>query len=163
MQEKINEKKCSDVKWKKKHFQSMTQSYSKCSYWEEHKEALEDLYANSNEYLNDINISFIKYFISQMGFETELYLASQLEVEGTKSDLVLSICKELSATEYISGLGSKDYLDLGSFNRHSIEVKFLESINPSYKQIHGEFIPDLSLIDMLMNVSKKNIKSYMYQ
>ena len=98
-----------------------------------------------------------------MGFETELYLASQLEVEGTKSDLILNICNELSATEYISGLGSQDYLDLGSFNSHSIKVKFLESINPSYEQIHGEFIPNLSLIDMLMNVSKKKIKNYMHR
>ena len=163
MKEKINEKKCSNEKWKKKHFQSITQSYSKCSFWEEHKVALEDLYANSNEYLNDINISFIKYFISEMDFETELHLASQLEAEGSKSDLVLNICKELSATEYISGLGSKDYLDLDSFTKNSIEVKFLESMNPSYEQIHGEFIPNLSLIDMLMNVPKKNIKSYMYQ
>lgn len=163
MQEKINEKKCADERWKKKHFQSIIQSYSKCPYWEEHKEALNSLYINSTEFLNDINISFIKYFISQLDLKTEIFLSSQLNIEGSKSDLVMNICKKLSATEYIAGLGSKDYLDQDSFSRHSIKINFLESINPIYEQIHGKFIPDLSLIDMLMNVSKKNINNYMYQ
>lgn len=160
IQEKINEKKCSEMKWKKKHFQSITQSYSKSKGWKAHHEAIEDIFLNSSEYLNEINISFIKYFVSFMEIETELFLSSQMNSSGSKSDLVLSLCKELNATEYISGIGAKDYLDLKTFRNNSIKIDFIKSINPSYNQVHGNFIPNLSFLDMLMNVDKTNIVNY---
>ena len=160
IQDKINEKKYSDEKWKRKHFQSITQSYSKSLGWKEHNAAIEAIYLDSKEFINEINISFIKYFVSCMEIETELHLASRINATGSKSELVLNICKELKATDYVSGVGSKEYLDLVEFDNNSIKISFIESINPFYDQIHGDFIPNLSFLDMLMNVEKKNLINY---
>ena len=94
-----------------------------------------------------------------MGFETELYLASQLEVEGTKSDLVLSICKELSATEYISGLGSKDYLvKHNPFENSPIELSYIHYDQPQYQQVYTGFVPYLSALDLLMNEGDSSLE-----
>ena len=37
--------------------------------------------------------------------------SSEIKVGGKKSDYILNLCKEVGATEYISGLGGKTYLD----------------------------------------------------
>ncbi len=43
---------------------------------------------------------------------------------GVKSELVLNLCKEVEATTYLSGMHGRDYLDLPSFDKAGIEVKF---------------------------------------
>jgi len=162
LEHKINEKIPSDHKWIKKHQQSITQSYSKAPYWSEHEDKLLPIYQQNLKRLDKINKLFIDYFLAYLEIETEIFLSSELNVEGQKSELVSNLCKEIGASHYISGFGAKDYLDLKSFEKDGIEVSFVESLNPTYKQFHGNFISSLSILDMIMNVSKDEIKDYMY-
>ena len=53
------------------------------------------------------NVDQIKY----LGIETKIFRASEQNVEGSKSKLLVNICKKFSATEYLSTVGAKDYLE----------------------------------------------------
>ena len=93
--------------------------------------------------------------------ETEIIYSSSMGLRSSKDDLVLDICLNLGTDQYISGTGAKDYLNLGKFMKNEIRVDFLPSLNPIYKQHSGDFIPNLSIIDLAMNESKEFIIEYL--
>ena len=64
---------------------------------------------------------------------------------GVKSDLVLNLCKEVGATQYLSGPLGRNYLDLPSFERVGIEVVYHD-----FKASHD---PPLSALDGLFRRS----------
>ncbi len=161
LEDKINEKIPSNDKWIKKHLQSITQSYSKAPYWSNHSDKVSSIYEGKLSRLDKINKSFIDYILMYLEIETDILLSSELQVEGQKSELVHNLCKKVGATHYISGEGAKDYLDIGLFSKNSIEVSFLKSYNPIYEQHHGSFIPNLSILDMIMNVDKEKMTDYL--
>ena len=59
------------------------------------------------------------------------------------------------ATHYLSGIGAKDYYDNKPFEEANIKVLWQDFKHPVYPQLHGEFIPYLSSIDLLFNCGIK--------
>ena len=104
----------------------------------------------------------IQYFVDYFNLKTEIIFSSSMGIKSSKGDLIIDICKEVGAETYISGLGAKDYINLENFKFNNIEVCFLPSRNPIYNQYSGEFIPDLSIIDLVMNESKDFVLEYLY-
>ena len=83
--------------------------------------------------------------------------ASELPVSGVKDGLLASICSQVGATEYLSPPGSYEYLkDSVAFGRSDISVIYLKYSHPVYHQMHSEFLPFMSCIDMLFNCSKES-------
>ena len=161
LEEKINEKEVADQKWKRKHLQSTIQSYSKAPFWNDYCNEIEGIFTNGSANLNEINLLFIRFILDKLDIKTKVIISSESNFLGSKSELVLNICKSLKANTYLSGTGSKDYLEEDKFKEAGIEIEFMESKNPSYVQFNGDFIPDLSIIDMMMNVDLKSIKEYL--
>ena len=157
LKDNINKKEIADSRWKKKHHLSIKQSYSKSRFWEIYNHEIEEIFQNDRKYLHEINNDFLKFFLKTFEIETKIFLSSEINVKGSKSDLVLNICKYFGAKKYLSGIGSKDYLDLKSFEKEKVEIEFLDFNSPKYEQYHGDFISDLSMLDMLMNVEKQEI------
>lgn len=65
-------------------------------------------------------------------------------------DKVISICKLLNADTYINAIGGQELYDKETFNRDNIQLKFIKSNLSSYKQFKNEFVPWLSIIDVMM-------------
>lgn len=74
--------------------------------------------------LMDINIQSIEYCRDILNIQTPIAYASDLNVNGTKSELLANLVKQMNGTTYLSGPSGKDYLDLSYFN--DIEVKYFE-------------------------------------
>lgn len=90
----------------------------------------------SHEKLMDINMSSIKWSMSKLGINTPMLMASSLDVEGNKSELLANILKKVGASKYVSGPSGRDYLDLSLFN--GIEVEFFEpKVNNYYSCLYN--------------------------
>ncbi len=85
------------------------------------------------------------------GLRRRVERSSALGVEGDRSGRLVNICRRLGATRYVSGDSAKDYLDVGLFERNGIQVQWQQYVHPSYPQLHGEFVPYLSALDLLLN------------
>lgn len=70
---------------------------------------LEKIYDSSK--LLDINLASIEYCRQALGIETPLVLSSKMQINSYSSTRLADICRNLNATEYISGAGGKKYLD----------------------------------------------------
>ncbi|MEK5184091.1 WbqC family protein [Solibacillus sp. FSL W7-1324] len=160
LDEAINEKKVVSNKDILKNWKMIEQSYSKSPNWKQHKDALCEIYNQSYENLNDINMKLIRYFLDVLNIRTEILQASELGVAEKKGNLVLALCKKLSATVYLSGHGALNYLDINCFEQENMKVTFIKSESPVYTQPIEPFIPNLSIIDFVMNASKEEFESY---
>lgn len=159
----ISEKHVSDFRWNKKHWNSLVTSYSKAPFWNLYAAELEDIYMAKEDNLGRINEKFLFYIVNKLGLKTKILRTSDLEVAGNKSDLVLNICKILNAKTYISGSGAKGYLIEEDFIRNNIFIEYKESKPPVYEQFNGEFIPGLSILDMMFNVDIEDLRILLFQ
>jgi hypothetical protein len=104
--------------------------------------------------LSDYNVKWTKHIANEiLGIEIKFMDSRDIAHEGVGADRVLSICESLSASSYLSGPSGANYLDAGSFRSKGIDLRFANySRLPHYNQLHGEFAPKVSIIDMIMNV-----------
>ena len=143
------------TKWQKKHFQTLKQNYSKAPYFKEYEAFFLKLYEKKFDYLIDFNMEIINYLREILKINNKLIYASELEVDGSSSELLLNICKKCNADVYISGKDGRNYLDIGLFNKNNIKVVFHNFMIPEYEQFNSnKFIPYMSTFDLLFNISK---------
>ncbi|MFH1453385.1 MAG: WbqC family protein [Armatimonadota bacterium] len=143
--------------WQKKHISSIYQSYYKSPYFKDYFYRLESILLKDYEKLLDLNMDIIYLLADCLGIETKILFSSELGVEGEKGERVLDICKHLNAEEYLTGDSAKNYLDEGKFSENSIKLIYHNYLHPVYNQMHGEFIPYLSVMDLLFNHGRESL------
>tara|TARA_R110002020_G_scaffold259427_3_gene473344 strand:- start:245 stop:793 length:549 start_codon:yes stop_codon:yes gene_type:complete len=79
------------------------------------------------ENLTTTNFCIISNFCEMLDIDTELKVDQPTDLVSTER--LLDICKSWGATEYLSGIGGKDYLDVKLFNDNGIKVVFQEDMD----------------------------------
>jgi len=74
---------------------------------------------------------------------------------------VLAICKNRKADIYINPIGGVELYDKEKFRNQNIDLYFIKTSDFSYKQFNNEFVPFLSIIDVMMLNSKEEIQKYL--
>jgi hypothetical protein len=151
------EKKLCDLRivnngWNKKHFRTIVMAYKKAPFFEQYIEGLEQiLIKKTYEFLTDLNTDILVYLLQALSIDIPLVKASDYDFVGKKSDLVLDMCKKLGASKFIFGALGKNYADVESFTQAGIQVYFQDYQHPVYNQLYGDFLPYMSVIDLLFN------------
>lgn len=140
--------------WNIKHRKAIEQNYARAPFYQTVAPALFSLFNREWPRLLDLNLAVETFFFELAGFRGRVVRSSELPVSGIKSDRILSICMALGAKTYLSGPAGIDYLDLGSFAEHGIEILFQHYQHGQYPQLFPKagFIPRLSALDLFMNV-----------
>src|SRR5690606_28472637 len=76
-----------------------------------------------------------------------------------KADRLIEICKIENAEQYINALGGKELYNKSFFKKNGIQLDFIKSLPLTYKQFKNEFVPWLSIIDVLMFNNKKEVQT----
>ncbi len=145
------------TKWRKKHFRTVEQNYSKAPYKKEILEVYHQVLNIDSIYLSDITIDIIKRVCNRIGIETEIVESSKLGVaRSTKDQRVVDICKAIKCDRYISPVGAKDYINQyqvgGAFVNSGIDLYYMNYVHPAYTQIGQKFLPFMGIIDLLLNM-----------
>ena len=148
----INEILLSDtVNWRNQNLEIMKQNYKKSDYFKEVFSYIEELYNKKFDKLSDFNLASIEMLNKLFDIKIEIVFSSTLKTTKVKSERLVELLKQVNATHYLSGIGARDYHIDEPFQRASIEVIWQDFKHPVYPQLHGEFIPYLSSIDLLFN------------
>lgn len=151
------------LRWRNKFLHTIKYNYCKHPYFERYYNFMEGLVWSDITSLCEFNIKSICFFASELGLFPKFIRASQLSVEGKKSMLILHICKEVGADVYVSGMGAKNYLTTQLFNENGIKVEFNDYKPCQYLQLKTkEFIPNLSTLDLLMNVGPQKAREVIF-
>lgn len=141
----------STIQWQKQNLNLLKQNYQKSKFFNEIFPYIEKLYDTKYEKLSDFNMASIFMLLELFNIKIDIVYSSELTTTKTKSERLVEILKQLKATHYLSGVGAKDYHIDEPFSDENIEVIWQDFEHPVYPQLHGEFIPYLSSIDLLFN------------
>jgi hypothetical protein len=142
--------------WQKKHLNIIKDSYFHSLSFKEIFSFIENIYSQKFENLASLNIAFIEQICKFLEIKTNIILSSELAIspECIKNERNIAICKQLHATHYLSGIGAKKYNQEILFHQNNLKLIYQNYTPIIYAQINGTFIPNLSIIDYLFNVSK---------
>lgn len=131
--------------------------YAKAPYFEMAfpviKEALLNVETNLAKYLTNGLENICHY----LDINTQWYLSSAIEKNNALrgQEKILAICKYFNATQYINMPGGKLLYDHKKFSEHNIQLSFITPEIVPYQQTKGEFVPYLSIIDVMMYNSQQ--------
>jgi hypothetical protein len=146
---------------RKKILNRITESYRKAPYFKESYEVLEKCILYEDRNLFKFILHSVKTIMQYLNIETNLVISSSISIDHQlkSHDKVLAICKERGADIYINPIGGLDLYDKGHFKQNNLELQFQKSNSITYKQFNNEFVPGLSIIDVMTFNNKEEIQS----
>lgn len=156
--DKIHEIEVVDGSWAEKHWKAIERNYRQAAGFSECGPELEQVYARcaGETHLTEINRLLLKSCCDLLGIDVEFRDSRELGDAGEKSDRLLSICRDLGVENYLSGPAAQCYLDVALFERNGIAVSWADYSNyPDYRQLHGPFVHEVSIVDLLLNEGRE--------
>lgn len=137
--------------WRAKHLKSIAMNYSRATHFRRLLPQLETLLGVDELYLVDLCFAQLRIWLDELGITTPLVRSSELAISSTKSNLILDMCRHFRATRYLSGTLGRGYLVEEDFRDAGIALEYQEFKHPTYPQLWGKFVPNLSIVDCWMN------------
>lgn len=118
------------------------------------------------EIINQDEVSLAQYLVKSIkkinkyiGIKTPLILSSNLGKNDTLRGQakIIEICKQLNAKVYINAIGGQGLYSELDFKEKGIQIKFLKTKEIRYLQFNNDFVPNLSIIDVMMFNSAETI------
>lgn len=149
----IKEITISEPNWKVRHWQTIASHYARTRYFKEYEEILKDLYLGSTAiYLSQINYCFLTVICGILGIKTKLSWSMDYHLIGGKTEKLINLCKQVGATEYLSGPTAKGYIDEELFRQAGLTLHYLNySGYLEYDQLFPPFEHHVSILDLIFN------------
>ena len=145
--------------WRKKHAGSLRQNYGKAPCFRQFWPIFEETYDREWELLVDLDLFLIERLAAALGIgERPLIRSSSLGLSGDRIDRLTKICRHFGADVFYEGASGRNYIDEKQFADLGIKVKYQDYHHPVYRQIYGEFIPFLSVVDLLFNHGERSLE-----
>ena len=141
--------------WREKHKKTIERSYRKAPFFEIFYPELEELLARDWKFLANFNIEFIRTCAAFLEIDTQLLTASEANIFGKSTGLIIDICRKTGADSYLHGKHSLDYVDFKAMDSAGIK-SFIQDFHAiEYPQNASSFTPNLSILDIIFNCGKK--------
>jgi hypothetical protein len=168
--------------WKKKLLHSIDLNYRGSEFFQEAFPLVEKLINGNETLLFEYNCAIIKELCEFLDINTVIvtnnknYLSLEIELDTIHEDnyslspellvtkparkvaRVIKMCKTENASVFINAIGGKELYKKEEFKAYGIELLFVDTKPYQYKQFSHEFVPGLSIIDVLMHNGKNGTK-----
>ncbi len=154
-----------DEKEKKKFLTTILNAYKRAPNYLSVMPLLEDVIFNADDDLTKYIQHSLEVVCNYLEINTQIYVSSKIEKDNTlrAQERIIDICKKLGADTYYNAIGGQKLYDNSHFSAQGIELHFLKTKEISYKQIGNEYVPNLSIIDIIMNNGKEKIKEMLLE
>jgi hypothetical protein len=139
-------------------------NYARAPNFNQVKGLVEEIINFESRNLSEFIINSFRVIFDYLDIKTKLLVSSSLNLGiGLKGkDRVINMCESLGATDYYNSIGGQSLYDKEEFLLHGISLHFLKANLERYDQGLKEFIPGLSILDVLMFNSPQKTKEMLY-
>ncbi len=149
----------SGQRWRVKMSKSIEIAYAKAPFCSAVHPEIERLISQGSTNLADFLAAHLASMMQYLGLQTKLVKSSRTygnsDLRG--QERVIDICRREGASTYVNLPGGRELYDAGSFNAENVDLEFLASRASPYPQRAAGFIPNLSVIDVLMEVGTDGV------
>lgn len=154
-----------DQAWKKKLLKTIQQSYLKAPNFGVVFPMLQEIIQTPYTNIAELTVQALIRICTYMDIDTEIIPSSRIynntHLKGPER--ILDICHQTGANAYINAIGGQELYDKNRFEQEKIVLSFIKSLPISYQQLKNEHIPWLSIIDILMFNSPKDVNKFLDQ
>lgn len=138
------------------------QNYQKSPYFDTVYPLIQECINVSETNLFKFILNTLNKLNSYLDISTKITTSSTLNIDHSlkSQSKVIAICKELNASTYINAIGGQGLYKVQDFKDEGLALKFVKSPPLLYKQYKNEFIPWLSVLDVVMFNEKQAIINY---
>jgi hypothetical protein len=146
---------CHDGRWAKKHVDSLKSAYARAPCYKDHLSFVEGLFLPRFDKLIDLNLKIIHYLMKHLRIDTKVILLSELGIQARGDQLLIEICRKLGAPRFLAQRAAGKYLDEDRFKAAGILLTDFKPPSLVYPQLWGDFIPNLTALDLVFNCGPK--------
>lgn len=145
---------------RKKMLNQINESYKKAPYFEVVFGVVKDIILFDDINLFKYILNSVQTICEYLDIKTTLLVSSKIDINHDLKgqEKVLAICNELKCNTYINAIGGQSLYSYSEFNKNSIKLNFIKIGDIKYRQFNNDFVPFLSILDLLMFNSKDEIK-----
>jgi hypothetical protein len=142
-----------------KHMRSLELHYAKAPYFGEYCDDIFQILKKDHEFLSELTIELIGWTAKTLGIKARIFQSSDYDFQEKKGELLYALCRHFEAGIYLSPEGSKNYLDdCKDFKQGFISIRYHQYQHPVYPQQWGNFLPQLSTLDLLFNAGERSLE-----
>jgi hypothetical protein len=151
------------VSEKKRMLNRLTESYRKAPHFDSVYPVLEKSITSGESNLFEFVLHSLRLAKEYLGIGTPFVVSSTIPIDhALKAEKrVMEICKARNANRYVNPIGGMQLYDKNDFGAAGIDLHFLKTSNLRYKQFTNDFVPWLSILDVMMFNAKEEIKEYL--
>lgn len=156
-----------DQRWAGKHWRSLKYNYSNAPFFQKYNDFFKHVYKLKWQYVAQLNREIIEYCLQELNINTEVHYSSDLKVEKEyieyckgfpdSTERIFFICKYFGVKHFLEGQGGKNYIRKDYLKDKGILLEYHQYPHPVYQQRFGEFIPYLSIVDLLFNEGENSL------
>lgn len=147
--------------WKGKILAQLVPYKKKAPYYKEVIALLEDIFETETNSIVTLNFIALQKVCNYLDIDTPIKIWSKMELKieivNAPDEWALNICKAMGANGYYNPPGGKNFFDSNKYTKAGIDLRFLEIEQTAYNQLGHDFVPYLSIIDVLMFNDKVKI------
>ncbi|PWF48908.1 WbqC family protein [Massilia glaciei] len=146
--------------WRKKMLEGMRHTYSKAPNFRGVFELFSEVLTADEPSMACLAKNSVRAVSDYLGLQTEFVMTSAAYGNTGLSGAarVIDICIKENATDYYNPPGGKELYDADEFTSAGLGLHFVTPQLPQYRQFSKEFIPGLSIIDVLMFADTQEAK-----
>ena len=160
----INQMEIADFNWKPQIFKQLQHYHMDAPFYAQVIHFLEGVFSVEEANLSRLNVALFRATACLLGIQTPIHMFSEMGLSISASGpegLALAICRAIGASEYNNPPGGADLYSPAGFSGNGIKLT-IQSFTPmTYPCGRFEFIPNLSIIDVMMWNSPQQIKHYL--
>ena len=144
----------------KKFSRLIESAYRKAPYYAEVSALLNKIYNYGDKSLGAFMMNSFQVVLDYLEIDTKLILSSTIEKDNSLrgKDKVKHICHLLGADTYYNAIGGQELYDKNDFKADGVDLYFVQTNLTPYAQLGNEFVPGMSMIDVLMFNSPIEVK-----
>ena len=145
--------------WRSQHRDILAQAYQKATFRDDMLSVVDQVFSQPAFSLADAARASVVALVNYFNLATHCRFvdSKNLGVQGGSSQRVVDIVKAVGGTVYITGHGAQHYLDHQLFEQSGIAVQYMQYRCIAYPQLHGEFTPYVTALDLVANCGKAGV------
>jgi hypothetical protein len=139
---------------------TVVQAYSRAPYFEEVYDIVKKVLESEDRAIPKMCSDGILRVFQYLGLAKDVIFSSDLDYDRTAAaeDKIIQICRTVGSNRYVNSIGGKGLYSPEFFASNGCELSFLEMRDIQYEQGKASFIPNLSIIDVLMWCDKDRLR-----
>lgn len=147
--------------WAQAHARSLAANYRRSAHYDEIADLILPIYQQPHVRLSDLNRSLIEAICGFLGIRTKISSSADFVLAEGKTERLVDLCRQTNGGTYVSGPSAREYLSEGCFAKAGVRLEWFDYAGyPQYPQLWGDFVHEVSILDLLFNCGR-NARRYM--